>query len=213
LTDSRIIKTDPEAYKLFKHHRKWFNKLYVSEMFGYNCGPCGIAPEISEEYIVRPIYNLTGMGVGASVKYIEAGDVSKTPPGYFWCEYFYGDQYSVTYEYDNGWKPLNCWKGHNQKNDLSRFSRWSKDSHYPALPDIFEELSDVGRINVEFIKDKPIEVHLRVSPDPEYNTIIPIWEGDKKTLDSCIEMGYTYVESFDNADGFLETPRLGFMVK
>lgn len=207
------LKDDKEAYVFFPQHRKWFNKLELSERLGYNCGPSGIYPSNSGEYIIRPIYNLCGMGVGAHVKYIESRDTTKVPPGYFWCEYFYGNQYSVTYECKDGWVPTNCWKAYKKKNNLSRFTKWVRDFHYPKLPHFFDELKDVGLINVEFIKDKIIEVHLRASPDPNYNILIPIWTDDKKPLDSYVELGYTFIESFDDADGFLEIPRIGFMVK
>lgn len=206
-------KDDSEAYIFFPQYRKWFNKLELSERLGYNCGPCGVPPTEENEYVVRPIYNLSGMSVGASIKYIETGDTTKVPPGYFWCEYFYGDQYSVTYEYNDKWIPINSWKAYKEKKNLSRFSKWTRDFHYPKLPDFFDELKDVGLINVEFIEDKIIEVHLRPSPDPSYNILIPVWADDKKVLDSYIELGYTFIESFDDADGFLETPRIGFMVK
>lgn len=206
-------KDDSEAYIFFPQYRKWFNKLELSERLGYKCGPCGVPPTEENEYVVRPIYNLSGMSVGASIKYIETGDTTKVPPGYFWCEYFYGDQYSVTYEYNDKWIPINSWKAYKEKKNLSRFSKWTRDFHYPKLPDFFDELKDVGLINVEFIEDKIIEVHLRPSPDPSYNILIPVWADDKKVLDSYIELGYTFIESFDDADGFLETPRIGFMVK
>ena len=32
-------------------------------------------------------------------------------------------------------------------------------------------------------------------------------------IDKYTGMGYTYINSYDDADGFLDTPRLGFMVK
>lgn len=207
---------DSEAYRIHKKYRKWFNKLYLSESLGYNCGPCGIAPSVSGEYVVRPIYNLSGMGVGAKVINIESGDNTKTPPGYFWCEYFEGEQYSVTYEFvhckNPYWKPISSYKGEKLKSDLSRFYRWNKTDHYPTVPRIFNELSGVRIINIEYIEDKPIEVHLRESPDPKYETIIPVWE-DNKDIYFFSKLGYTYIESYDNADGFLGTARLGFMVK
>ena len=207
------LKDDKEAYVFFPQHRKWFNKLELSERLGYNCGPSGVDPSNGGEYIIRPIYNLCGMGVGAHVNYIESGDTTKVPPGYFWCEYFYGNQYSATYEYKDGWVPTNCWKAYKEKDNLSRFTKWVRDFHYPKLPHFFDELKDVGLINVEFIEDKILEVHLRASPDPNYNILIPIWADDKKPLDSYVELGYTFIESFDDADGFLEIPRIGFMVK
>ena len=59
---------DDDSYILYPHHRKWFNKLYVAELFGYDCGPAGVAPTKDGTYVIRPIYNLSGMGVGAEVK-------------------------------------------------------------------------------------------------------------------------------------------------
>ena len=212
-----MIEQDDQAYLKYKRYRKWFNKLYVSEILGYDCGPSGIAPTKSGKYVVRPIYNLSGMGVGAEVKEIEAGDISKTPPGYFWCEFFEGNQYSVDYEFIHGlvgeWRPLSCYRGVKNETNLSKFTSWHKDDYYPDVPRQFNELSEVRIINIEFIEDKPIEVHLRKSPDPKCEDFVPIWSEDQETLDFFTELGYTYIESYEDADGFLETPRLGFMIR
>jgi len=157
------------------------------------------------------------MGVGAEVKYIEAGDISKTPPGYFWCEYFEGDQYSVDYEFMHGkvgeWRPLSCYRGVKNETNLSKFTSWHKDDYYPDVPRQFNELSEIRIINIEFIDNKPIEVHLRKSPDPKCKDFVPIWSEYQETLDFFTELGYTYIESYEDADGFLETPRLGFMIR
>ena len=56
---------DYQTYAKYSHHRKWFNKLWLSETLGYDCGPSGIFPDKSGWYIVRPIMNLSGMSVGA----------------------------------------------------------------------------------------------------------------------------------------------------
>ena len=93
---------DEDAWLKYPHHHNWFNKLYVAEQMGYYCGPCGFAPSRSDYYIVRPIYNLGGMGVGTSIQYIEADDYTMVPPGYFWCEILLGKQYSATYEFVSG---------------------------------------------------------------------------------------------------------------
>ena len=87
---------DIAAWYKYPHYRKWFNKLYVAERFSYNCGPAGIPVPESGEYIVRPIVNLAGMGIGARVMHLEENEVSeKIPAGYFWCEYFQGRHLSV----------------------------------------------------------------------------------------------------------------------
>jgi len=74
-----------------------------------------------------------------------------------------------------------------------------------------DALLDVDIINVEFKGDKIIEVHLRGTPDPDYDEIIPVW-GDTD-VDHYTQEGYQYIDSYDDADGFLLKPRMGFMVK
>lgn len=208
---------DEDAWKAFPRHRKWFDKLWLSDSLGYHCGPSGTSPNKDGLYIVRPVYNLSGMGVGAQKTFIRAGDNRKVPPGYFWCEYFEGRQFSVTYEFWHGvkgeWKPVSSWEGVRTEEDLWRFDRWVRSSVCPEVPSLFNALSDVKRINVEFIEDKPFEVHLRDTPDPTYDEIIPVWKDRQNIIDKYLSLGYTYRKSFDDADGFLDTPRLGFMVK
>lgn len=154
---------------------------------------------------MRPIYNLSGMGVGARKMYLEAGDLRSVEPGYFWCEWFSGWQHSVTYAWDGRWVPLSSWCGYRDDSDLSRFTKWVRSDFYPEPPDFVDELNDVGVINIEWISDKPIEVHLRPSPDPEdADEIIPVW------ADSDVD---GFFPNFDDADGFLPVPRLGFIVR
>lgn len=219
MTTHQNVITDSDAWIAYPHHHNWFDKLYIAELMGYECGPCGVAPKTSGVYVVRPIYNLAGMGVGARVDEIASGDYSKVPPGYFWCEYICGKHYSVTYKYDNEsskWIPTSCWEGVNAPNDLSRFYEWKRSTHYPTLPKTFDVLSDVGTINVEFKGDNPIEVHLRESPDPKYDHIVPTWGGnDHWTVeDDYFDCnGYTWIPSIDDAYGFLKVPRTGFWCK
>jgi hypothetical protein len=205
---------DFEAWEKYPHHHKWFNKLYLAELMGYKCGPTGLAPDVTDHYIVRPIYNLSGMGVGSKVIKIEAGDATKVPPGYFWCEFIAGIQYSATYEFVDGrWKSISCWQGTNDINNLSRFVSWIRSTYKPKVSSQFNELHDVGRINIEFIGDKPIEVHLRESPDPNYDELIPVWADNSVNKEAYLSRGYRYIESYDDANGFLEIPRIGFLVK
>jgi hypothetical protein len=198
------VADDSDAWYLWPRHRNWFNKLEFSIAMGYDCGPCGTAPTKSGFYVVRPIYNLNGMGVGARKEYINKDDYRRVEPGYFWCEWFEGKQHSVTYEWHDGWKPVSSWYGVNNPNDLSRFLRWEKAKFYPEPPLLFDSLKDVGLINVEWIGKKPIEVHLRPSPDPQdCDMIIPVWS------DAPVE---GYEPYYDDAEGFLKNPRLGFII-
>lgn len=176
---------DCDAWFKFPQHRKWFNKLYVAEKFGYYCGPCGVEPKKSGKYIVRPIYNLSGMGLGAKVENIEAGDLSKTPAGYFWCEYIEGKQYSVTYKYENNvWVSKSCFVGENTDQNLTKFTVWRRTNFYPDFPSEVNGLEDVGTVNIEFKDKYPIEIHLRDTPDPDYDIFIPIWEGEEDSISS-----------------------------
>lgn len=58
--------TDSDAYIKYPKLRHFYNKLWLSEKLGYRCGPSGIEPQESDTYIVRPIMNLSGMGVSSS---------------------------------------------------------------------------------------------------------------------------------------------------
>lgn len=216
---------DDQVYQKYPHHRKWFNKLYVAELFGYKCGPAGVDIPEDGTYVIRPIYNLSGMGVGAHVKALKAGDDRSVPAGYFWCEYLTGKHYSANYkwQYDrdmiNGkwlqpWKGSSCWEGINMPINLTKFVEWKRSDYIPEVPDELVCLRDVGTINVEFKGNQVIEVHLRPSPDPDYNHIIPVWASDIGKKKEHMEMhGYEFVESYDDADGQLLDARIGFIVK
>lgn len=205
--------TDIEAYKKYPGLRHWYNKLWLSERLNYNCGPASIPPDESGWYVVRPIMNLSGMGLGASKVWIEKGDYTKVQPGFFWCEWFEGNQYSVTYEWMDKWQPISCWEGIKEDTNLSKFNKWKKTDFYPLLSPEYDELQIVNKINVEFIGENPIEVHLRTSPDPNYDELIPVWEDNKIIIDKYLKIGYSYIIDYDDAEGFLEIPRIGFLVK
>jgi len=211
---------DDAAYQKYKHHRQWFNKLWVSHKFNHVCGPAGTDIPKDGVYVIRPIYNLGGMGAGASLKELKQADCRSVPPGYFWCEYFKGTHYSVNYKWKTDhitggeWEGTSCWIGTNLPINLSKFVDWKKSSFIPKAPIELKPLSDVKEINVEFIDDKVIEVHLRHSPDPDYDHIIPVWSSDLGPKKDHMEMhGYDFIEAYDDANGYIDDPRIGFLVK
>jgi hypothetical protein len=150
------------------------------------------------------------MGLGARLKYLMPHDTHTVPPGYFWCEQFKGTQRSIDYHWNHGWQQTSAFEGHNEPDQLYRFTSWTRCDYQTQLPAVLDVLKDCEHINVEFIADKIIEVHLRVSPDPqEYAHLIPVW--NDQTL--LMPPGYTWIASPDNADGLLPSTRLGFYVK
>ena len=213
---------DSDTWVKYPQYRAWHNKLWLSEKLGYVCGPSGAPVPKSDVYIVRPIYNLLGMGLGAKFMSLNPEyDVNQIPAGHFWCEKFEGPHYTVDYEWtylgngQGGWKQLHAWRGYNNP-QLWRFTKWEKCDIIIELPWFFNKLGwdfKVQYINIEAIGDKVIEVHLRPNPDhrDEYNVLIPIWQGDDIT--KYTSKGYTYIESHDDAEGQLPKARLGFCAK
>ena len=226
---------DIDAYKKYPHHHKWFNKLWLSEKLGYRCGLRGYQVIATNEYIVRPIMNLEGMGVGAKIVTLtnnpihELYEKDEVPPGHFWCEKFEGRHFSYEFKweedwqvpiktpyYAKGWRQLNCWEGFRElgENRLWRWSKWKKCYRLGLkLPDWVDELKDVGHINVECIDDNIIEIHLRPNCDPidEYLELIVWWKDTKYPKKTYFKHGYVYIESYDDAGGQLPMPRLGFL--
>jgi len=182
----------------------------VAEHFGYVCGPAGLAVPKAGNYVVRPIYNLLGMGVSAAVLYLTPNDTSYIQPGFFWVEYFSGTHYSIDYVKEDGkFKQIVNFIGVNRPENLSRFYSWTKTNHQFKLPPELEEL-DVEYLNVEAIDDNIIEIHLRPGFNHmiEYQELIPVFE----TKDIS-KPGYTFIKEFDDADGWLNSKRLGYLVR
>lgn len=173
------IVTDEQAWAAYPHHRLFFNKLWVSELLGHVCGPAGIQPPSEDYYIVRPIYNLYGMGTAVKCKRITDRNYGQIEPGYFWQEMFKGDHLSVDYIYDgSSWNQSTTVLGKKPSLNFFKWESWERVNQPMPLPSILGNfLEDVKHINIEFIGDKIIEVHLRPNPDftSDWGMIIPIW--------------------------------------
>jgi len=167
-----------------------YNKLFLSKILKYVCGPTGTIVPKSNYYIIRPSFNLNGMGRLARIEWIEK-NTDKYHPSEFWCEIFTGRHLSVDfYKKESklvilGEKDLNA--------PLYKWKKWSKIYEEIQFPSVLNSLKgNYDWINCEFIGDKLIEVHFRQNPDFRYgNTIaIPVWSEDEK-----IEMNnFKYIE-------------------
>lgn len=216
------IQTDSDAWFEYPHHRRFFNKLELALRLGYNAGPCGVSVNKPDYYIVRPIYNLSGMGVSARRVYLHPGDLSTVKPGEFWCEYFHGPNVTIDYEWQTLigepiLKPVFAAVGYRNNDDFYRFARWCQiDPPMPILPKWISELQDVPRFNIEFIHENIIEIHLRPGVDfpPDSKQIIPVWDDTNDTeIQRYLKIGFKYISSPDDADGHLRIGRQGFLYK
>jgi hypothetical protein len=150
------------------------------------------------------------MGAGSTIMELDPNDLTTVPPGYFWCEIFDGEHFSLDLSWKNNkWEITSCYQGINNKDKLYKFHKWIRTSINYQIPEILNSLQLCKNLNIEIIDNKIIEVHLRSSPDPIYNEIIPVWENEKTQISS----EYTWIESEDDADGFIPQKRLGFFVK
>ena len=66
---------------------------------------------------------------------------------------------------------------------------------------------------METIEENIIEVHLRPSPDPDYDEMVPVFADNYEILRDPEYRDYIWIESYDDADGELSPPRQGFLVR
>ena len=179
-----------------------YNKLILSRVLGYTCGPVGTSVPRPDFYILRPSMNLLGMGRFARKEYIYKYTDSYHPSE-FWCEIFEGDHISV--DYQNGEQKLSVIGIRDDMNPLYKWDAWKKVNIEVPFPKILMNLKgNYEWINCEFIGNRLIEVHFRQNPDFRYgNTVaIPVW--DDSNLSEYQD--YTFIEDSDYM-------RRGFMVK
>jgi len=191
------LKNDYEAWKNCPPEDLWvFDKLVVSRKCGYICGPRGLPVPKPDQYIIRPVSNLEGMGQGAYIDRLENG-TKHIPHGFFWNELFTGLHISVDY---TDTKPVLSVLGiRDLERPLQRFTHWKMASGEVPLPPILYGLTLRHRfINCEFIGGKLIEVHLRHNPDFAYgNTeMIPVWPGQSTEPPA----GFRFIADTDEED-------------
>ena len=183
------------------------DKLILSKKLGYNCGPTGVDVAQPGRYIVRPCVNAMGMGLGAQRIFIEK-ETMHLPLGYFWCEWFDGDHYSVDYLPEYGTKILTVKGTKESKEELVKWDKWEKVNHKKEhkIPNLlFPIILNYYRINLEYIGNKLIEVHFRENEDfkNSISEFIPVWEGQETTPPD----GYKFI-NYEDVGG-----RIGAFVK
>jgi hypothetical protein len=170
-----------------------YNKLQLSCLLEYNCGPAGAEVPSPGHYIIRPAINFLGMGRYSRIDYLEKS-TEHLHPGEFWCEIFTGDHLSI--DYQNKIPALSVLGHRDPQSPLYKWSKWEKTDKTIEFPKILNNLKgNYEWINCEFIGNNLIEVHCRQNPDFRYgnNTAIPSW-GDENLE---INQGYKFVRDPD----------------
>ena len=226
------VEEDYQAWREYPQYRWVFNKLEFALQMGYHAGPTGVPIQRSGMYVIRPTYNLYGMGIGARKKFLtpsrDAEDMialAHVPPGYFWCEYLYGKHYSVDLMRENGeWVPFCTTVGtHRTDENLVMFDSWEKvDTPIDfKIPDFIQSvIKGPQYLNVEMKGNNIFELHLRSGNDhfwdyPVGTIMYPVWDSDPEDYRSDLPfIGNLHSDSFMySASGHLQVTRLGYRVK
>jgi hypothetical protein len=153
-----------------------YSKLFLSRVLGYTCGPIGSKVPKPDFYIVRPSFNLLGMGRFARKEWIEC-DTNQYHPAEFWCEIFEGEHLSVDFHHQKS--ELVVLGTKDSSDPYYKWKKWEKIDRKIDFPEILKDLNgNYDWINCEFIGDKLIEVQFRRNPDFRYNNsvAIPVWD-------------------------------------
>ena len=166
-----------DEWNAIHHNDLWiYNKLQLSRVLGYTCGPVGTTVPKPDFYIVRPSINFLGMGRFAEILWIE-NSTDHLYPSNFWCEVFKGEHLSVDFHHQEAKLVVRGIK--NEDDPLYKWQKWEKIDRKIGFPPILSHLTgNYDWINCEFIDGNLIEVHIRQNPDFRYgnDVAIPIWD-------------------------------------
>lgn len=157
-----------------------YNKLFISRVLNYKCGPAGTTVPSPDHYIVRPSLNLLGMGRLARKEFLEKS-TNHLHPSEFWCEIFTGPHLSVDFRNKNS--ELVVLGTKDDDDPYYKWKKWEKIDENVEFPEILTNLrGNYEWINCEFIGNKLIEVHFRRNPNFRYgnNVAIPVWDEEKE---------------------------------
>lgn len=193
--------TDIDIYSKLPVEDLWvYDKLILSKKLGYNCNPAGIPVDRAGWYMVKPITNLRGLGAGSKRMFLTPAK-SNIPPGTFWTKFFEGTHRSVDYINHKYAFTVKAFKQDGE------FKIWEKDKIEIPLNDITEYfVNKYQYVNIEYIGDKIIEIHLRYNSDfynRTYKRIEVVYEPS--------QIKSSFILDEDDADGYAKR-RIGFNV-
>jgi hypothetical protein len=161
---------------------------------------------------------MDGMGAGAELWHGHSDVVYR--PGHFWSEVLTGDHTSWDIMLDDGKIALSyCALGH--KLSLQHFSHWQ--IWKASVPTFVKDFVDKhfrgrsGKINIECISDKIIEIHFRWCPEWEhwYDRVpfysVPLWsDSEWQQLDAAHGEGWEVLP--DTGPGITWPQRMAVML-
>lgn len=180
---------DRDAWDMYPDYQHLYNKLYVSRTSGIRSNLIGASRgPYSYPVIVRPVYNLFGMGDGATRVSMPMEFEQLDCSGYFWAENINGAHVSWDMALVKGdIKWMQTWIGHKHSSmSPGVFSRWSTQEASPASERNVEDWVSknlqefTGMVNLETIGGKVIECHLRVGD--------ALYMGDPGLLQAIVDL-------------------------
>ena len=159
---------DIDAFPRNPMYRHCYNKLWVSEQQGIECGPFGTVPPKFPVF-GKPIYNLHSLGIESGIIANVESYQQILKPGHMWVELHRGDHISADFAMVNGkvkWMlPI---RGHSLGEGT--FDYWELLRGIdPALEEKLTSFAEAslpgytGMANLEAIGGNIIEMHLRFS--------------------------------------------------
>lgn len=198
--DEVMIPTeDGDAWRWYPKHRWIYNKLYIAESQGFDCGPHGIDPPAFPVFS-KPVFNMRGMGTGSRPIRTLKEYKSAQRPGHFWAPLLQGEHLSSDVAVVDGKAQ---WWRHTYGEPLEggMFDHWVVLSE--EKPEIEAYCGDwiarnldgyTGMVNFETIGARIIEAHLRFADQ------WPDLYGGKPWVEALIGLYRDGVWNFDDSD-------------
>lgn len=159
---------DSTAWRLYPHHRRVYDKLFVCESQDIPCGPHGVMPDRFPVFS-KPIMNLHGMGAGGHTLASAAESEARFAPGYMWMSLLTGRHISTDVALADG-RPR--WWRHAEGKSLpaGMFDYWTVFARPMPRVEAYcgawirrHLRGFTGMVNFETIGRAIIEVHLRMA--------------------------------------------------
>jgi len=165
-----LVSDDRSAWLKYPYYNKVYNKLWLAESQGLDCGPVGIYPN-NYPIIMKPIINLYGMSRGVKIINNDEEYDANIKDGFFWEEYLDGIQYCLDIVLKDGDIAFySCMVS--VKGDNGTFKYHYTLSYYD-IPQTIKiwiraHLTHyTGCVNMEIINNIIIECHLRLNGDTQ----------------------------------------------